>query len=466
VQLVRACERPIAVEIVEPRAEVGRGMAYTAPDPDWRLNGGSDTHVLDLADQTTLNAWCAAHGIIERDPEAVSDNGYTFVRRHDFGSFVRDQVASHARLPNGSTIRHVRDVAIDADVADGSVKVQLRSGGSIEADLLVIATGNAPPRLPASLSHLAGDPRVIVEALDVQRLRAIPLDASVLLLGSSLTALDVASTLVRRGQGGRIVSISRRGQRPRPHRAAPATPGPAFLERVEGSVPDFVRAAGSPPTVRGLVRAVRKRIREDEIAGVNWYAGFDAMRDVLWQVWPTLAVAEKRRALRLLRPWYDVHRFRTPPQNDALVRAAEAKGAIEFRAGRVRGIEARDGGLHVRMDLRGGGGSRERFDYVVNCTGLDPASGARDNPFLTALLQRGVITVDPSGIGFAVDSRCRPLDRDGRAQPDMRIFGPPSAGTFGDPLGVLFIAPQIRRQVPAMLEQLMGSDSISRNSGT
>ncbi len=465
-QLVRASERPIAVEIVEPRAEVGRGMAYTAPDPDWRLNGGSDTHVLDLADQTTLNAWCAANGIIERDPEAVSDNGYTFVRRHDFGSFVRDQVAAHARMPNGSTIRHVRDVAIDADRVDGSVKVQLRSGGSTAAELLVIATGNAPPRLPASLAHLGDDPRVIVEALDVERLRAIPTNASVLLLGSSLTALDVASTLVRRGHAGRIVSISRRGQRPRPHRVAPTTPGPAFLDRVEGPIPDFVLAAGSPPTVRGLMRAVRKRIREDAIGGVNWYAGFDAMRDVLWQVWPTLPGAEKRRALRLLRPWYDVHRFRTPPQNDALVREAEARGAIEFRAGRVRGIEARDDGLHVRMDLRGQGETTQRFDVLVNCTGLDPASGARDNPFLRALLDRGAITIDPSGIGFAVDSHCRPLDRDGHAQPDMRIFGPPSAGTFGDPLGVLFIAPQIRRHVPAMLKRLMGSDSFKANSGS
>jgi uncharacterized NAD(P)/FAD-binding protein YdhS len=282
----------------------------------------------------------------------------------------------------------------------------------------------------------------------------------VLLLGSSLTALDVASTLVRRGHAGRIVSISRRGQRPRPHRPAPTSPGPAFLERVEGPVPEFVRPAGTPPTVRGLVRAVRKRIREDESQGINWYAGFDAMRDVLWQVWPTLAVAEKRRALRLLRPWYDVHRFRTPPQNDALVRGAEARGAIVFRAGRVQGIEARGDGLHARMDLRGQGETTaQRFDFLVNCTGLDPASGARDNPFLRALLDRGAIAIDPSGIGFAVDSHCRPLDRHGQAQPNMRIFGPPSAGTFGDPLGVLFIAPQIRRHVPGMLKQLMGSDS-------
>ena len=451
VQLVRASEAPLSIEIVEPREELGRGMAYTAPDPDWRLNGGIDTHVTDLADPGELIRWCAANGILEADPDATARNENVFVRRHDFGSFMRDQVAAHSRMPNGSRIVHVCDVAIDAEAKASGVAVRLRSGRDIEADLLVIATGNAPGRLPAAIASVQHDARVLVEALDTKRLRDIPADASVLLAGAGLTALDVASTLVREEHRGRVTALSRHGLRPRLHRLAPPSAGPTQLERTEGAVPPFVAAAA--PTARGLLRALRSRIRDDEAAGSSWYAAFDALRDVLWQVWPKMPAAEKRRALRWLRPWYDVHRFRAPPQNHALVRDAERRGLVAFRTGRLRGVDARDDGLHVRIAGRSGADTVERFDYLVNCTGLDPASGARENPFLAALLDRGLITIDASGVGFAVDVACRAVDAHGHAQPRLYMIGPPTAGTFGDPLGVLFIAPQIRRVLPTMLRR-------------
>ena len=41
-----------------------------------------------------------------------------------------------------------------------------------------------------------------------------------------------------------------------------------------------------------------------------------------------------------------------------------------------------------------------------------------------------------------------------RAHPRLRVVGPPTAGTFGDPLGTLYIAPQIARVVPGMLADL------------
>jgi hypothetical protein len=35
--------------------------------------------------------------------------------------------------------------------------------------------------------------------------------------------------------------------------------------------------------------------------------------------------------------------------------------------------------------------------------------------------------------------------------------GPPTAGSRGDPLGVIFIAPQIRRMVPGLLAEVGAS---------
>ena len=57
---------------------------------------------------------------------------------------------------------------------------------------------------------------------------------------------------------------------------------------------------------------------------------FDAVRDVVWKLWPQLPTPEKIRFLRRLRLFYDVHRFRTPPMNEALVARAEELGAVRY----------------------------------------------------------------------------------------------------------------------------------------
>jgi uncharacterized NAD(P)/FAD-binding protein YdhS len=222
--------------------------------------------------------------------------------------------------------------------------------------------------------------------------------------------------------------------------------------RIEGDVPSF---AADAVTSLALSRALRRRIREHQASGGDWYEPFDALRDVVWKVWPRLDAQEKKRFLRWLRPWYDVHRFRAPPQNDAIARDAEARGAVRFVRARLCDAQASETMLGVTwIDHDSGSRVTETFDAVVNCTGLDPACGADENPFLASLMRKALLQRDATGVGFAVDLRCRAIGLDERAHPRLRVVGPPTAGTFGDPLGTLFIAPQIARVVPGMLADL------------
>ena len=75
----------------------------------------------------------------------------------------------------------------------------------------------------------------------------------------------------------------------------------------------------------------------------------------------------------------------------------------------------------------------ETYDAVINCTGLDPVAGLAGNPFLTSLLQGGWIRRDPCGLGFEVDARCRAVGSDGMARAMLRLVGPPTVGSVGDP---------------------------------
>lgn len=469
VQLVRASPVAIDVTIVEPRLSVGAGLAYSTDDQDHRLNGPMEGHLLDPSDPSALQRWCRKYDVAENDRGAVASDGSLFLRRKDFGAFVSETVQSHARSATGSTIRHLRDMATDASPRAGAVDVRTRDGRLLTSELLVVATGNATPRLPAEFAEdMSVSSAVVAVPTDLERIHQIPKRARVLLIGSGLTALDVLSTMLKSGHHGAITAISRRGLRPHANRQTITAPDfditRALLDRVEGPVASFIREAGRPPTTLGLLRALRSQIRTIESTGDSWHTAFDELRDVVWQVWPTLPASEKKRFMKHLRSWWDVHRFRCPPQNDAIVRDAERNGRVVFRAARLHSVdEEADGRIRVVLRDRGRLSLQTAyFDAVINCTGIDAAAGVRSNPFLASLYRTGSIRADESGFGFAVDAGCRPIGEDRRTNDSIRIFGPPNAGTFGDSFGAIFIAAQIRRALQNMLKTLGISQASDR----
>jgi uncharacterized NAD(P)/FAD-binding protein YdhS len=457
IQLARHGELAVDITVVEPRPQVGVGLAYSTADPDHRLNGTAGTHLVDPHDPEELTRWCATERIARDDPEAVTDGGALFIRRHDFGRFVAEAFAREACRDGCVRLRHVCDEAIDATPSTRGVTLTTRSGARFPADLLVVATGNAASGFPARLApELANHRGVVPEPWDLVRIRAIDRAARVLVLGTGLTALDVITTLLRGGHRGSITSVSSRALRPRAHRPAfdvpPALPGAGMLQRIDADVPAFVRSIPHPLRASALTHALRFEIEQARGRDESWYAPFDALRDPLWQVWSTLDVGEKQRLLRHARRWYDVHRFRAPPANDAIVHEAERQGRVAFRAAKVRSIALGEQAT-LAVELRDGESRAirtETFDAVINCAGLDSAGGATSNPFLAALTRAGMLVPDATGFGFAVDAQCRPLDASGGATEWLRVVGPPTAGVFGDPLGAMFIAAQIRRMLPAL----------------
>ena len=460
VQLVRRSPAALDITIVEPRAHVGGGLAYSTDEPEHRLNGQPGMHSLDPTDPAMFSRWCDARDACAADAGARLADGTTFMRRSLFRAFLEETVAGHAAWPTGSSIRHVVDHAIDIVPRGRTMSVVTAGGAALESDLVVLATGHTRARLPAPFAaDHARHARVIVDPLAAARLPAVPADDRVLVLGSGLTAYDIVSTLLAAGHRGAIDVVSRRGLRPRPQRPPPApglAPPPPMLERVAAAPEAFIRGACNPPTVRALLRALRRRIDEVTRAGDTWDDPFDHLRDMAGQVWPALPTAEKRRFFRQLRPWYDVHRFRVAPQNAAIVSQAERRGQVRFRAAGVTGVVPGDDGAAIRVALRPRGADRVQelaFDRIINCTGVDAAHPG-GVALRAALLRRGLVGPDPSGTGLAVDAHGRALQPDGRAAARLRIIGPPTLGAHGDPLGSAFIAIRIHRMLPDVLDAL------------
>ena len=457
IYLSRVARRPLDIAIVEPRGRPGRGLAYDTADPDHRLNAPLEVHFVYPDRPDHLSDWHAAEGGAARDPGALAADGNVYMRRGDFGRYVEEQLLAHMDAnPSGSRLRHVRSRAVAADRTPDGYRLELDDGRTLSARLAVLAVGHERPHPPPPFDGaVSGHSGFVADPWDAARIREIPAGARVLLLGMAQTAAEVIAVLLRSGHGGPIAAVSRHGLYPRRRPASAPSRTPDVMERVVRPVSLFTAAHGRHATVRGLLRAVRSAARRAEAAGGSWVEPFGDLRDSVWELWPALPLAEKRRFLRHLRALYDAHRFQLPPQIDTRIAEAEAAGQVSFEAAFCESAACDGGRISVALRRRGGGGRRtEAFDAVVNCTGPGMRPDRSENPLVAAVAARGYAAPHPAGIGFAVDGECRAIGAGGRADPHLRIVGPLTYGAFADQQGASFIALCMHRIMPGIAASL------------
>jgi uncharacterized NAD(P)/FAD-binding protein YdhS len=128
-------------------------------------------------------------------------------------------------------------------------------------------------------------------------------------------------SLLDRGHRGPITALSRRGLVSQAH--APGPPAAPFL-------PD-----PPPDSVTELLCLVRAEIDRRAAEGIGWRGVIDVLRPLTQALWCRLPETERRRILRHLRPWWEVHRHRTAPAVMARIDAARQAGQLSVCAGRI-----------------------------------------------------------------------------------------------------------------------------------
>jgi uncharacterized NAD(P)/FAD-binding protein YdhS len=184
---------------------------------------------------------------------------------------------------------------------------------------------------------------------------------------------------------------------------------------------------------------------------VGWRSAVHELRTVTQWLWGAADVEQRRRFLRHLRPWWDVHRHKLAPAVGAAIDAMLAEARLAVAAGRLLSIAPVEGGAEVRFRLRGQqADERLRVARIVNCTGPEPGIARAGEPLLDALLARGEIREDALGIGADVDPECRAIGADGAASETLSIIGPVTRGTFWESVAV----PDIRTQAAKVAARL------------
>ena len=178
------------VVVVDPRPELGLGLAYSTPSLRHLLNvPAGKISALPAQPDHFLN-WLRAN----YDATATES---TFAPRAVFGCYVQSLVAG------ARGIEHVQAAAIEYRPAGERAVVVLDNGCELMADRVVLATGNFDPApLPGVDAKAVASGSYRHNAWREETYWGLEPDAAMTLIGTGLTAVDVVLRLREMGHRG------------------------------------------------------------------------------------------------------------------------------------------------------------------------------------------------------------------------------------------------------------------------
>lgn len=446
VQLCETATRrrtPLDLVLVDPAPEAGRGTAYATPDPRHRLNVPAGGMSCYPDDPRHFTRWLCRHG----EPTV---RGTDFATRYRYGAYLADTLARAIVHAHGTVAVHRLRTRAEGCVPapGGRLELQLADGESLSADSAVLATGPAVPtgdRVPPGLrtsERFIGSPwtpGALDGPLAEPAARASDCaNADVLLVGTGLTAVDLAISLDR---PGRIVhALSRTGLLPQPHALSPAA---------EMAAPEGLDA----PTLSTLRRTVYRHIGRSVRAHGDWRPALDSLRPHTARLWHSLTPEERALFLEREGALWNTHRHRMAPVTAESVTRARTARRLRVHTGRITDAVVRpDGSVLVTLS----DGRDIRAGWVIDCTGPGPRP---EDPLWRSLFDTGAAVPGPLGLGVATRGG-RLLDAEGRAGLPVYTLGAPRRGELWETTAI----PEIRVQAADLAEQLLAPQAPPRRS--
>ena len=412
------------VVLVEKGPRFGRGAAYSTASPHHLLNVRA-TNMSALVEQPShFLDWLGAAGVAAPDQ--------VFVTRDRYGQYLQSLLREATADAASGRLSLEHDEIVSATREGDRWRLSLAMGREIEADAVVLALGNLPPAPPPGLDPaLMESERYVADPWSWSGPSATT-SGDVLLIGSGLTAIDVALTINDAQPETTLHCLSRHGLLPRRHGEAIAPLG-------------GVSAPGGSP--RAVLREVRRRAR------IDWRGAVDSLRPHVQAIWRSWTLDERRQFLRHLRPWWNVYRHRLAPEVADRIEGFQDQGRFTVAAGRIDALTLRPDGVEVAWTPRGGGERiSRRFNQVINCTGpRGDLSGVTD-PLLSNLAGAGLLRSDACALGVDVDARSRVISASGEAAESLFAVGPLTRGKFYEITSV----PDIRLQAADCADSILG----------
>jgi uncharacterized NAD(P)/FAD-binding protein YdhS len=439
--LLRRCPPTTHVRLIERNSQFGLGTAYATGNASHLLNVPAGRMSAFHDAPVDFVNWLRAQPRLSPD---VEPDERAFAPRQLFGEYVRHHLNQELkRSKSKDRLELVRGDVCRIEKNGQGFALEIGRGKSVDADLVVLATGNFPPEAPAVAD---------TSFYDTALYRPDPwasnvftgLDSTdpVLLIGTGLTMVDAVISLLDLGHAGPIHAVSRRGLLPLRHSSQAAAPSPA--------------TRSLPTSVTALVQFLREESRRAVAEGVTWQPVVDRLRPFTQDVWGAMSIQDRARFLRHLRPWWDVHRHRLAPAVAARIDGAIASGQLKIDAGRIKSFRRHGDRLApnrvvVEYRARGGRAMTEiEAARVINCSGPGCDYDLISHPLIKNLLAEGYVRPDALKLGLDVTANCALKDRSGAISQRLFAVGPVTKGAFWEITAV----PDIRRQCELLSDYL------------
>lgn len=412
------------VLIVEKSGRLGAGLAYSTLNPNHILNVPAKgmSAFADAPDH--FWQWLRCTGATE------PDNPEVFAPRHLYSQYLASLIAGEPG------VTFVSSACVAINELPSGVEVRLENGSSLVGHAVVLAVGHEERQMRGrGLAIRAGSPQ------------DTPLDpyARTMILGSGLSMVDAWLSLAGNGHLGPILVVSRNGLLPRKHRP---------------TEPTQLDAADIPlgSSVHYFARWFLDTIKEAVTRGGDWRSVVDGLRPYNQRIWQSWSLADRKRFLTHLRPFWNIHRHRLPPHvHDRLIAAART-GQITVIAGTFLGVEQVNDKL-VTTVRRRGLKEAENFEIarLYDCGGVSVNIEESSNPVINGLVKSGLGRPDALKIGLDVTTNGALIGRDGTISNRAFALGPLTRGTFFEIESV----PEIRVRAQKLAKRLTSSVSIA-----
>lgn len=440
IHLARYGNTGLEVTLIEPRPELGRGVAYSSIDPSHRINVPAARMSLTATEEGAFDRWFRASSALAEDPAALWDDGSVYPQRAQFGTWVGEQFRK-ASEASAATVRVVQSTALALQQGE----IITEDGQHLPVDELVLAISHPPPALPSLLDPFRHSSSLIADPWQAGALAGVKPDDRVAIIGSGLTMSDMVASLHRQGHRGKIVAFSRRGLLPRPN--------------LSGNFPPLTRddSHHQPTTALGWLRRIRQEILIAGQQQLPWQLVLDDIRRNGQNIWQQLPLVEQQRFLRHLRPWWDVHRYRIAPQVNAVLEQWQSSGQLQVIAARLTAVTADEQTLTLKLQPRGGTEQRLRVDKLIVTTGPAHGSLLSSDSLLNQLTNDGLICADPLGLGILVNPQSQAINAQGETSAKVYVVGPAARARFGELMGL----PQVAEHAEALARELLSPAHLS-----
>ncbi len=433
VHLLKTTQKPLDILLIDRTGAWGKGVAYSTPHACHLLNVpvGKISAFADQPDH--FRQW-----LQHADPQFADASA--FVPRKLYGQYIQSilEQAEQAASPVVQLVQ-ITDEVISLTSDGLGARLEFCSGTTRFAEQVVLALGNLPPGQP-TLANPAfyQSCRYLAWAWADPDLSHIAADDTVLIIGSGLTAIDLVMTLQQRQHRGQIDLFSRRGLIPQVHQPVRTYPLTLLLQHSQ--------------SLRDWLRWLRQEIEIAASQGYDWRSVIDSLRPFTPVIWQSWSLADRRRFLRHLRPYWENHRHRMAPAMSQTLSDLQATGQLQIHAGRIQTMMDDNSGVNVVFRQRRSQTLKSLcVQQVINCTHAAGSYDNGSNRLVNSLLNSGLSRSDCLNLGLdaAVDGAV--VNAAGVVSSWLYTLGNPMQGQLWECTAI----PEIRQQAQNLAQTLL-----------